>query len=54
MKLVEQKDKSQVDEDVDLRLVLLFDEFHLLGDGGLAERNEEGEEGEGVLHGYES
>ena len=41
-----------VDEDVDLLLVLLFDELHFGSDGGLAERGKEGEEGEGVFHGY--
>ena len=44
-------ERLAVDEDVDLLLVLLFDELHFFGEGGLAERGEEGEESEGVLHG---
>jgi hypothetical protein len=44
-------ERLAVDDDVDLLLVLLFDELHVFGDGGLADRGEEGEESEGVLHG---
>ena len=45
-------ERLAVDENIDLLFVLLFDELHFGSDGGLAERGKEGEEGEGVFHGY--